>query len=151
MPKFGLDQPTSRSEGHHVNHYSTEVGKLLQSLPMYKFFFSSQISASHSQPMLSVRSESEFKFLQRDQDVIGMEKVHFQCPAIMSAFCHREVLFQRQEIFDNLKKMFSNKVIAVQDTDFIFRKSMTSYLHKKTFKNLAQPLYPIVVTSVTTL
>ncbi|KAI5740420.1 hypothetical protein M8J76_003668 [Diaphorina citri] len=60
-----------------------------------------------------VRSESEFKFLQRDQDVIGMEKVHFQCPAIMSAFCHREVLYQRQEIFDNLKKMFSNKVIAV--------------------------------------
>lgn len=56
-----------------------------------------------------VRSDSEFTFLQRDQDTLCTERVQFQCPAILSAFCQREVLYQREEIFNNLKRIFENQ------------------------------------------
>uniref|UniRef100_A0A8D8QDK0 Uncharacterized protein n=1 Tax=Cacopsylla melanoneura TaxID=428564 RepID=A0A8D8QDK0_9HEMI len=56
-----------------------------------------------------VKSESEFKFVQRDQDTLCTEKVQFQCPAILAGFCQTEVLYQREEIFNNLKRIFETK------------------------------------------
>ncbi|KYB28784.1 uncharacterized protein LOC659949 isoform X2 [Tribolium castaneum] len=56
-------------------------------------------------------SESEFKFSQNDtlKGALCEENISYQCPAIMSSFCRREVLFQRTAIMNNLKMHFRKK------------------------------------------
>ncbi|KAJ3629355.1 hypothetical protein MTP99_013751 [Tenebrio molitor] len=54
-------------------------------------------------------SESEFKFMRSNSSrgSVCEESVMYQCPALLSSFCRREVIFQRDAIMKNLKLHFA--------------------------------------------
>ncbi|KAJ8972983.1 hypothetical protein NQ317_019014 [Molorchus minor] len=56
-------------------------------------------------------SQSEFKFTHSNTSngAVCEESVSYQCPAFLSAFCKREVIFQRKAIMSNLNKKFTVK------------------------------------------
>ncbi|XP_066148295.1 uncharacterized protein [Euwallacea fornicatus] len=55
-----------------------------------------------------LESESEFKFSRSNlaNGSICQENVEYECPAFLSAFCKREVRFQREAIMTNLQRKF---------------------------------------------
>lgn len=58
---------------------------------------------------IAVDSESEFKFMRSNSSrgSVCEESVMYQCPALLSSFCRREVIFQRDAIMKNLKLHFA--------------------------------------------
>lgn len=64
---------------------------------------------------IAVNSVSEFRFSTEGADTKCVEHVEYECPIAFSSFCHKEVMYQREEIMKGLKRHFSILNIHTQD------------------------------------
>ncbi|RZC40008.1 uncharacterized protein BDFB_003199 [Asbolus verrucosus] len=93
-------------ENHAVAHFNVKAS------PKTAVYF---ISSVHKTCLIfglfCLDSESEFKFTHGNTSKGSLceENVVYQCPAFLSSFCRREVVFQRRAIMKNLKKHFLKK------------------------------------------
>ncbi|XP_028140982.2 uncharacterized protein LOC114335027 [Diabrotica virgifera virgifera] len=73
------------------------------------YYINSLHSTCLFQGLYCLNAESEFKFSHnnRTKGTTCEETVKYECPRILSFFCRREVIYQRNAIMSNLLKKFS--------------------------------------------
>ncbi|XP_045464153.1 uncharacterized protein LOC123673611 [Harmonia axyridis] len=74
-----------------------------------KFFINSTHKTCLLNNFLCLNSESEFSFTQGHSSTGALcnEEIYYQCPALFSSFCEREVKYQRDAIMINLRSQFN--------------------------------------------
>lgn len=108
--KYTTEYVEKLSHWPYLPNYSTAHFEIKATTNMDKYFINSYHRTCMFNGLYCLDSESEFKFEKSNhtKGAVCTETVIYQCPAMVSSFCRREVEYQREAIMSNLKDKFNS-------------------------------------------
>ncbi|XP_066256096.1 uncharacterized protein [Euwallacea similis] len=106
--KYSVEYAENLSHWPHLANHATAHFQVKSNLKKGIYVIQSAHETCLFLGIYCLKSQSEFKFFRSNitNGSICQENVAYECPAILSTFCKREVRFQREAIMTNLQRKF---------------------------------------------